>query len=59
MILFVSIVLIVVVVTGIYLIFFSIYEASVTIKVDPTSQSSVSDLFSSSLTGSSGSEHLH
>lgn len=56
MILFVSIVLAVVVVTGIYLIFATpIYEASVTIKVDPTSQSSVSDLFSSSLTGSSGS----
>ncbi|MFA6656876.1 MAG: polysaccharide biosynthesis tyrosine autokinase [Mesotoga sp.] len=56
MILFVSIVLAVVVVTGIYLIFATpIYEASVTIKVDPTSQSSVGDLFSSSLTGSSGS----
>lgn len=56
MVLFVSIVLAVVVVTGVYLIFATpIYEASVTIKVDPTSQSSVGDLFSSSLTGSSGS----
>ncbi len=56
MVLFVSVVLAVVVVTGIYLIFATpIYEASVTIKVDPTSQSSVGDLFSSSLTGSSGS----
>ena len=56
MVLFISIVLAVVVVTGVYLIFATpIYEASVTIKVDPTSQSSVGDLFSSSLTGSSGS----
>lgn len=56
MVLFVSVVLAVVVVTGIYLIFATpIYEASVTIKVDPTSQSSVGNLFSSSLTGSSGS----
>ena len=56
MVLFVSIVLAVVVVTGVYLIFATpIYEASVTIKVDPTSQSSVGDLCSSSLTGSSGS----
>ncbi|HCO70081.1 MAG TPA: hypothetical protein DIT26_05805, partial [Mesotoga infera] len=40
MVLFVSVVLAVVVVTGIYLIFATpIYEASVTIKVDPTSQS--------------------
>lgn len=57
--LFVAIVLAVVVATGIYLIFSTpIYEASVTIKVDPTSQSSVGDLFGSSLTGSSLSRDI-
>ncbi|HPD37534.1 MAG TPA: polysaccharide biosynthesis tyrosine autokinase [Mesotoga infera] len=57
--LFISITLAVVVVTGIYLVFATpIYEASVTIKVDPTSQSSVSDLFTNSLTGSSISRDI-
>ncbi|MDI9376043.1 MAG: polysaccharide biosynthesis tyrosine autokinase, partial [Thermotogota bacterium] len=57
--LFISITLAVVVVTGIYLVFATpIYEASVTIKVDPTSQSSVSDLFTNSLTGSSVSRDI-
>jgi len=57
--LFTSITLAVVVVTGIYLVFATpIYEASVTIKVDPTSQSSVSDLFTNSLTGSSVSRDI-
>jgi capsular exopolysaccharide synthesis family protein len=59
MVLFIAIVLAVVVVTGIYLIFSTpIYEASVTIKVDPTSQSSVGDLFSTSLTGGSVSRDI-
>ncbi|MDK2952610.1 MAG: polysaccharide biosynthesis transport protein, partial [Kosmotogales bacterium] len=53
------VVVVTVVITGIYLFFFTvpIYEASVTMKIDPTSQSSsLDDIFSSSLYGTSNAD---
>lgn len=53
---FFLVVVVTVVITGVYLFFFTvpIYEASVTMKIDPTSQSSsLDDIFSSSLYGTS------
>jgi capsular exopolysaccharide synthesis family protein len=56
---FFLVVVVTVVITGIYLFFFTvpIYEASVTMKIDPTSQSSsLDDIFSSSLYGTSNAD---
>lgn len=56
---FMAIVIGVVVATGIYLVLATpIYEASVNIKVEPTSKSSVSDIFMNQVTGSYSSKDI-
>ena len=57
--LFVGVVIAAVALTGLYLFFATpIYEASVTVKVEPTSKSSMSDIFMDQVTGSYSSKDI-
>lgn len=57
--LFVGVVIAAIALTGLYLFFATpIYEASVTVKVEPTSKSSMSDIFMDQVTGSYSSKDI-
>ena len=57
--LFVGVVIAAVALTGLYLFFATpIYEASVTVKIEPTSKSSMSDIFMDQVTGSYSSKDI-